>query len=387
MDLSYNLFEAACFNVSSRALFTLPDDILEDTPHAHQSLKACFSNNYFYDSPKELEDLPFVEHVDLSHNLLNSLLQFPKLNFLKYLNLSYNDLESFEKVLEIPSLVALDVSYNKLTHIPAKISNLKNLTEVNFEGNLIDEIHSNFTQLSFLKMANFSRNKIKCLPQNMHHLTNLKILNISVNSISELPTELGKIHFLEVLEASQNPLTFPPSNITILGSSYIKAFLNLESEKFNKMTPLKPQNPNQGKESTETRKRNISLPPPIPRTESQNALIKKLWGTISKMADIRIPPNANFFEFLSDGVALCKIVEKYGGVRDFRFYIPEDDELDLSHEQKRNNIEKFIKFCDEKISSKVNVCKTFHILSGIQDDDVLRTIEAFLDYLNMVSDL
>lgn len=87
-------------------------------------------------------------------------------------------------------LTELDAACNQITHLPARMGDLRNMRSLNLRSN----------QLVYLPRD------LTCLE--------LAFLDISSNKIATLPVELRHMTSLVDLELSNNPLTSPPASVS-----------------------------------------------------------------------------------------------------------------------------------------------------------------------------
>ena len=153
--------------------------------------------------------------VSLNHNNLTSLpvelLQLPNL---QSLDVSSNLIQNIPAKISCPSLKYLYLGYNKLIELPIAIWYLPNLEELQVNNNFLQSVEKNSVdsiRLSgLLKIVNISYNKLDALPSFVLELPALEELNVSYNELSALPHNLWECSTLRELNASHNALVLLP---------------------------------------------------------------------------------------------------------------------------------------------------------------------------------
>lgn len=121
-------------------------------------------------------------------------------------------------------LTELDAACNQITHLPARMSDLRNLRSLSLRNN----------HLVYLPRGNwpYSRRTIgldanECFLLFRSDVTclNLVSLDISCNRIATLPVELRLMTNLVSLHLDSNPLTSPPASV----SRFIIQSINIDS--------------------------------------------------------------------------------------------------------------------------------------------------------------
>ena len=114
--------------------------------------------------PKDVQCLPCLKSLDVSHNALSGLFE--------------------DGMTLFPSLEVLNVAENRLSTIP-EMGTWTNLVTVLAECNQIDCLPEGFISLVRLKNADFSRNHIKSLDNRLGLMENLKTFRILNNPLRE----------------------------------------------------------------------------------------------------------------------------------------------------------------------------------------------------------
>ncbi|XP_047943109.1 receptor-like protein EIX2 [Salvia hispanica] len=178
-----------------------------------------------------IEGLLFIEHLDLSYNMLEG--QMPKslwnLSHLCVLVLYENDLtgnldELFGNTSDkgiLESLQILDLAHNKLNGPVPDLSTFTTLLEVYFESN-------NFTGF---------------IPLSIGQLSELRVLDLSDNLLEGLIPDIGEMEMLECLDLSKNQLFGKiPTSMTQLWLSVLDLSNNSLSGKIPTSTQLQSFN-------------------------------------------------------------------------------------------------------------------------------------------------
>ncbi|KAL3083290.1 hypothetical protein niasHS_011092 [Heterodera schachtii] len=124
----------------------------------------------------------------------------------------------------------LTLSHNKLTSIPANISDLVNLEQLNLWNNHIEELPVTISALPNLKLLNvglpgnfffmptlralyFGDNDFESFPEDIGHLTNLQVLVLRENDLIDLPRQMGTLQKLKELHIQGNRLQVIPPEL------------------------------------------------------------------------------------------------------------------------------------------------------------------------------
>ncbi len=165
-------------------------------------------NDYHIDSDGH------VIHIDLSNRKLNKIPELiENLSFLQTLNISHNKIRKIES-----------------------IDNLKNLKSLNLHANIIEEI-SGLEKLSQLININLLGNQIKKI-KGLDSLTNLQILNLYNNQIKKLEG-LENLSSLLELHLGENPLGEVDSKIYEQSASAIVKYCKKKMMKISEIKKIK----------------------------------------------------------------------------------------------------------------------------------------------------
>ncbi|CAL8093865.1 unnamed protein product [Calicophoron daubneyi] len=156
-----------------------------------------------------MEELPNLQSVDLSHNVLHTL----TLDRRPPADRSDSQLAIFQ------------ASFNQMTAIP-DLRGFIQLKEVCISDNRIQSVSYDSFQDCPLATLDLGRNKIAQLPEGISvTLPNLVRLDVSSNDLNGLPTELGLMSSLQVLLVERNPLKSIRQTVVMGGTNALKALL------------------------------------------------------------------------------------------------------------------------------------------------------------------
>merc|ERR1711907_23983 len=142
-----------------------------------------------------------------------------RLEVLQDLNMQSNKLTTIPpfEMQKMPGLVKLDLSHNQLVTIP-DLHFLQFLEEMDLQHNKITQFPAYVKDMPSLRKLNLCDNEIEVLPPEIGQCRSLRVLDISGNNIVALPLELAHVHLDRGgLEWTSNPLTFPPAEVRQLG--------------------------------------------------------------------------------------------------------------------------------------------------------------------------
>ncbi|XP_015773486.1 PREDICTED: leucine-rich repeat-containing protein 27-like [Acropora digitifera] len=135
----------------------------------------------------------------------------------------------------------IDLSKKRLTQIPPKVLDLRQLEFLYLEGNLISSLPEDlFDRLPNLRWLDLRNNHISEIPQIIGTHRNLRNLLLEGNNVESLPLELGLLKSLSGLNLSGNPLEYPPQFIVERGTQVNFLGLNFTQPQnivFGKMHP------------------------------------------------------------------------------------------------------------------------------------------------------
>lgn len=164
-------------------------------------LKLTNSNNPLYIKDLTgIENLRYLEKLDLSNSQLKSLTPLKHLTALKTLNLSSANIFVIDDLSKLVNLESLDLSNNSIEDSSA-LSSLSKLKKLNLAKNNISSMGF-LKRLIHLEELDVEANLLSTVPS-LHNLSNLKILNLSDNRISNI-SFLDKLTELKALNLARN---------------------------------------------------------------------------------------------------------------------------------------------------------------------------------------
>jgi Leucine-rich repeat (LRR) protein len=153
---------------------------------------------------RNLEEIALESSDNFDVNYAISILV--KLKNLKKLWISDIKISSFNKIGDLKNLEELDLDNVGFMILPAEISNLRRLREINLEEN---------PQLNITQVCNVLSN-----------IQTLKVLWLGQNKLSTLPTEITKLKSLEDLWLEENEFSEIPASVKKLKIKYLSFFDN-----------------------------------------------------------------------------------------------------------------------------------------------------------------
>lgn len=251
-DMSFNKFQRVVVEVGNMSL-------LKDTHEWEvgiglwkflQELNA--SNNSIDIWPQQIEKIPTLKMLNLSHNKLaeipsiialnetilyldlsfNSIELIPpeiyKLRFLETLKLSHNNISKFPPIpppqifeddsglgqrdaripveIRFHSLVTLDFSYNKFQVIDDAIAAFPKVITLDLSHNEIHTIDACIGKLTKMKDLNLEHNKLSKMPKAFATCMSLTTLRMNNNLLVEIPESIQNLIQLRFLDLSHNTI-------------------------------------------------------------------------------------------------------------------------------------------------------------------------------------
>jgi hypothetical protein len=133
---------------------------------------------------------------------------------LQNLDLSRNDLAMLpESVGQLTQLQSLDVSNNQLTALPESLGQLTILETLNVSHNQLSELPESLGGLSRLKRLKLSNNQLSALPKAIGHATQLESIDVSNNTLLDLPKSFARLTQLRLIDVSYNRLSDVPKSL------------------------------------------------------------------------------------------------------------------------------------------------------------------------------
>ncbi|XP_071478471.1 uncharacterized protein [Diadema antillarum] len=196
-------------------LFSIPQGLPADT----QVL--LLANNFINTiTPTELEQVPRLKKLDLSHNYITEIgADTFKFNIdLRMLNLGWNQIVTVANTAfdALSALSRLLLSSNQLTEVPQAVHNLVSLVLLELSRNQIVTINeSSFSNLARLQFLNLRSNQIETVaPLTFNGLSSLVNLHLASNKLKLLPQNLFRgLNNLADVSLGMNDIELIPANI------------------------------------------------------------------------------------------------------------------------------------------------------------------------------
>jgi|GEM_PF-4650963 len=155
----------------------------------------------------------FLSYLDIKH-LPKKLFDLTQLT---NLTLTGNQLESLpEDVCKLKNLKVLDLAGNLLGQLPSTICKLINLEQLDLASNKLTELPYAIGQLTHLTYLDCFSNNLLYLPESLGNCHHLHTLRLGQNDLRELPEDTGNLHDLKILDIAYNNLEDLPTSLTRL---------------------------------------------------------------------------------------------------------------------------------------------------------------------------
>ncbi|XP_057725570.1 receptor-like protein 35 [Arachis stenosperma] len=190
--------------------------------------------------PKWIHDLHSLDHLELSHNQLSSIGQFPWYQ-LVYLDLSFNLLtdDNISFLCNATSLQIINLSHNKFRGtIPQCVANLSSLYVLDLQTNKFHgTLPSNFSRN--LNTLNLNGNQLEGhLPRSLSNCKDLMDLNLGDNQIEDtFPHWLQSLRILEILVLGSNKFYGPIVSFKTKDVFPSLLILDISSNNFSGLLP------------------------------------------------------------------------------------------------------------------------------------------------------
>ena len=189
-------------------------------------LKGVIPFDAFWDRPNILSHLKIL---NLSDNQIVGAVPatLSNLKKLEELDLSHNQIDQVqENFFESPEIRVLWLAYNQLKGLP-RIDRLKKLRHLFIQNNQFVHLPDGIGNLEFLETLDFSHNQISVFNFGFEKLKNLDILYFNYNFFASLPQEIGFLPKIRDLRFNGNLLqNLPTSLLTAPKLSYLSMAAN-----------------------------------------------------------------------------------------------------------------------------------------------------------------
>lgn len=154
-----------------------------------------------------------LRSLSMSRCKLKGIIDGKMPEMISTLDLSYNQIQGFtdDFFMDVKMMSMLNLAHNEINKLPEFPENY-NISRINLSENLLTEIPNSLFVSRKLEYLNLSSNKIERLQP--FQFSQLRDLNISFNKLKELPDSFDHLFFLSSLNASFNELTDLPKSMT-----------------------------------------------------------------------------------------------------------------------------------------------------------------------------
>lgn len=114
------------------------------------------------------------------------------------------------------TIYGLSFSKMKLTALPEKLVEFKNLRELDLSKNKLNSLPDFIGDLLYLEILDISKNELSNFPVEVCKLSNLKKLIANRNSFDRIPECIGFCTKLELIDLWDTPIAFFPLSISNL---------------------------------------------------------------------------------------------------------------------------------------------------------------------------
>lgn len=169
-----------------------------------------------------LDEMPILEKLSISYNLVSLPEIKHQNNSLKILELAYNDLKTLpESLANLKKLEELSLLQNpNFDQLPQSLNALKNLNYLSLLVTNFEEFPTIIFEIPTLEIllisGHYNRdgsNRILAVPDLFQQLPRLKTLNISNTELSELPISIATLTKLSELYLDGNKLLVFPNTV------------------------------------------------------------------------------------------------------------------------------------------------------------------------------
>lgn len=158
-----------------------------------------------------------INHLIVANNLLSTVPDIvSNLSNLTRLDFSNNSITLVcDAITSLPSLTHLILRNNLITDndLPKDMIGMKSLRTLNLSGNRLSCLPPQLLDISSLRNLYLGANNIKEVTSSINRLRRLRLLYLGGNKLTTLPTEIGELPFLQVLLLSDNKLKNLPLSL------------------------------------------------------------------------------------------------------------------------------------------------------------------------------
>jgi len=194
----------------SNRLERFPAGILRSKSLRHLEIA---NNNIHGVVPRGVGNLININYLDISRNRMFGTItnEVTTLKSLLHLNVADNQFtDSLGEIQNLEYLEHLNISTNCFKYLPAGLYRMRSLVHLKAFSNQIRTLSPSIGNLVHLAYLDLHSNCITSIPSKITRLASLEFLDVSLNSISTLPWSIGNLTALETLILSDNKITLLP---------------------------------------------------------------------------------------------------------------------------------------------------------------------------------
>ncbi|KAL7553158.1 hypothetical protein ACHAWF_017727 [Thalassiosira exigua] len=134
-------------------------------------------------------------------------------------------------------LLKLDISFNQLEELPAEITKLQLLEELNCACNKLRSFPQSLASMVWLRVIKANGNSLASIPKEVGQLKALELLNLSENVLASIPLEVSGCASLSTLLLQNNDLPRLPLSLATLSRQMKQMDISNNSHEMAKTLP------------------------------------------------------------------------------------------------------------------------------------------------------
>lgn len=166
---------------------------------------------------KETRACQEINHLLAANNLLSRVPDIvSNLSNLTRLDFSNNSINLVcDAITSLMSLTHLYLRNNEITDndLPKDMIGLRNLHTLNLSGNHLTRFPAQLLDISSMRNLFLGANNINEVPSSINRLRRLRLLYLGGNELNYLPSEIGELPYLQILLLSDNKLKKLPDSL------------------------------------------------------------------------------------------------------------------------------------------------------------------------------